>query len=416
MSNGLMNRQYVGARYVPKIMGEWNKALQYEALSVVTYMGNSFTSKVPVPANVEISNTDYWINSANYNAQVEEYRKETENVAKELNKRVEEYRKETENVAIELNKITDRINKSEFYPLIIGDSYNTGGIASPTWGEIFQTNMSLTDNVNSKNLGYASRGFIGYGDGDYLTELKRDLPKLTSDLKNKITSCIICGGANDCNANVTENKLTTAIKNTCEYITSILPNCKTFYIGFISRHLLVNNHFYIYRSMYQKVVNNLHYTWLNGMENALFDITHFKNDNLHPNELGMVDIGNALTQCIKTGYYDICTEWRDINYTLNSSLDVGGATNLIKERFNNGKCELMIMETNINNLGTSEIPFFTTNNMHYFRPQIYNNQEIIISILNNTSMCYFSTYSYRIRSQTANVVKIYNTLISLDIS
>lgn len=70
--NGLINRQYVGARYVPKIMGEWNKALQYEALSVVTYKGNSFTSKVPVPANVEITDGKYWVNTANYNAQVAE--------------------------------------------------------------------------------------------------------------------------------------------------------------------------------------------------------------------------------------------------------------------------------------------------------------------------------------------------------
>ena len=81
MSNGLINRQYVGARYVPKIMGEWNKALQYEALSVVTYMGNSFTSKVPVPANsIDINNTDYWVNTGNYNAQVESYREDVGNV------------------------------------------------------------------------------------------------------------------------------------------------------------------------------------------------------------------------------------------------------------------------------------------------------------------------------------------------
>lgn len=73
----LINRQYVGARYVPKIMGEWNKALQYEALSIVTHLGNSFTSKVPVPANIDITNTDYWLNTGNYNAQVEAYRKET---------------------------------------------------------------------------------------------------------------------------------------------------------------------------------------------------------------------------------------------------------------------------------------------------------------------------------------------------
>lgn len=74
--NELINRQYVGARYVPKIMGEWNKALRYEALSIVTFAGNSFTSKVPVPANIDITNEDYWVNTANYNAQIEAYRQE----------------------------------------------------------------------------------------------------------------------------------------------------------------------------------------------------------------------------------------------------------------------------------------------------------------------------------------------------
>ena len=85
MSNELINRQYVGARYVPKIMGEWNKALQYEALSVVTYMGNSFTSKVPVPANIEINNEDYWVNTGNYNAQVENYRQEINALSEKVN-------------------------------------------------------------------------------------------------------------------------------------------------------------------------------------------------------------------------------------------------------------------------------------------------------------------------------------------
>ena len=89
MSNGLINRQYVGARYVPKIMGEWNKALQYEALSVVTYKGNSFTSKVPVPANIEITNGDYWVNTGNYNAQIENYRNITEELYSKYSKSIE---------------------------------------------------------------------------------------------------------------------------------------------------------------------------------------------------------------------------------------------------------------------------------------------------------------------------------------
>lgn len=106
MSNELINRQYVGARYVPKIMGEWNKALQYEALSVVTYMGNSFTSKVPVPANVEIDNTDYWVNTGNYNAQVEEYRKETleaKQLANNTNTDLQTFKKNQTNTNNEIN-------------------------------------------------------------------------------------------------------------------------------------------------------------------------------------------------------------------------------------------------------------------------------------------------------------------------
>lgn len=86
--NGLINRQYVGARYVPKIMGEWNKALQYEALSIVTYKGNSFTSKIPVPSNIDINNTDYWVSTGNYNAQIENYRNITEELYAKYNKSI----------------------------------------------------------------------------------------------------------------------------------------------------------------------------------------------------------------------------------------------------------------------------------------------------------------------------------------
>lgn len=117
MSNELINRQYVGARYVPKIMGEWNKALQYEALSVVTYMGNSFTSKVPVPANVKIDNTDYWVNTGNYNAQVEEYRKEalaTKELANNTNSDLQTFKKNQTNTNTEfdnkINSTTSALN------------------------------------------------------------------------------------------------------------------------------------------------------------------------------------------------------------------------------------------------------------------------------------------------------------------
>ena len=69
---------YVGARYVPIFDGTWDKTKTYEPLVIVMYNGNSYTSKTYVPTNVDITNEDYWALTGNYNAQVEQYRKDVE--------------------------------------------------------------------------------------------------------------------------------------------------------------------------------------------------------------------------------------------------------------------------------------------------------------------------------------------------
>ncbi len=71
----MSTRQYIGARYVPKFASpiEWSNVTPYEALTIVTYLGNSYTSKKPVPANIDISNGEYWVLTGNYNAQLQEY-------------------------------------------------------------------------------------------------------------------------------------------------------------------------------------------------------------------------------------------------------------------------------------------------------------------------------------------------------
>ena len=71
-----MNR-YVGMRYVPIIVGEHSTERSYEALSIVTDAnGASYTSKRDVPIGIALSNTDYWVCTGNYNAQVDSYRAE----------------------------------------------------------------------------------------------------------------------------------------------------------------------------------------------------------------------------------------------------------------------------------------------------------------------------------------------------
>lgn len=110
MSYGLINRQYVGARYVPKIMGEWDKNIPYEALSIVTYKGSSFTSKIPVPAKVDIGDETYWVNTGNYNVQIEEYRKETleaKQLANNTNTDLQTFKKNQTNTNNEINNKID---------------------------------------------------------------------------------------------------------------------------------------------------------------------------------------------------------------------------------------------------------------------------------------------------------------------
>ena len=72
---------YVGHRYVPKIFGEWSNENTYEGLSIVTYQGDSYTSKKRVPVGVDILNEEYWVVTGNYNAQIENYRQDVRNLS-----------------------------------------------------------------------------------------------------------------------------------------------------------------------------------------------------------------------------------------------------------------------------------------------------------------------------------------------
>lgn len=71
-------KTYVGARYAPRFMGAWNKTNEYAALSVVYHDNQSYVSRKTVPAETEITNTEFWIRSSDWNAQVDEYRNQVD--------------------------------------------------------------------------------------------------------------------------------------------------------------------------------------------------------------------------------------------------------------------------------------------------------------------------------------------------
>lgn len=77
---------YVGARYVPKFADpiEWDTERGYESLTIVTYKGESYTSKCPVPPGIDINNERYWALTGAYNAQVEEYKNQVKDLSEQV--------------------------------------------------------------------------------------------------------------------------------------------------------------------------------------------------------------------------------------------------------------------------------------------------------------------------------------------
>lgn len=95
-------KKYIGARYAPQFMGAWDKSSEYAALSVVYANEQSYVSRKTVPANTEITNTEFWIKSADWNAQVTQY-----------NQNVEQYQANVERYNQNVETYTQAVN--QFY-------------------------------------------------------------------------------------------------------------------------------------------------------------------------------------------------------------------------------------------------------------------------------------------------------------
>lgn len=76
--------QYIGARYVPMFANpvNWSSEREYEPLTIVLCQGNSFTSMQYVPVGIDIANEEFWAQTGNYNAQIEQYRQEVREYSK----------------------------------------------------------------------------------------------------------------------------------------------------------------------------------------------------------------------------------------------------------------------------------------------------------------------------------------------
>ena len=113
--------QYVGARYVPLFANpaQWSSEREYEPLTIVLYQGNSFTSMQYVPVGIGITNEEFWAQTGNYNAQIEQYRQEVreytkkvatlENTQTQQGAAIETLKSTTENLGNSVNALNTKV-------------------------------------------------------------------------------------------------------------------------------------------------------------------------------------------------------------------------------------------------------------------------------------------------------------------
>lgn len=110
--------QYIGARYVPIFAEpiEWDSKRAYEALTIVLYQGNSFTTRQYTPAGIDINNEAFWAETGNFNAQIEQYRREVRgavDAAAEAKKVAADASAKAEKIAGDIVVETQRAEKAE---------------------------------------------------------------------------------------------------------------------------------------------------------------------------------------------------------------------------------------------------------------------------------------------------------------
>lgn len=233
-------REYIGARYVPLYVGDWDSTKNYEPLTIVTDAnGNSFTSIRDVPAGTPLSDRTYWIQTSSFSGAVEV-----------LSRRVSDVENNVETIDGNITAITDRIDGLEESITGFDDKINTvddrvdsilldnkklvciadsyGMRSTPNWCSLFESRFDAVTHAQSGTGFLTNPGF--------LTQLQSVVSGMSEDDKKSVTDVIVCGGWNDARElarGSTLQDLQNAIIAFCEYSRANLINAEI-HVGFIA--------------------------------------------------------------------------------------------------------------------------------------------------------------------------------------
>ena len=298
----MATRQYIGARYVPKVFNnngsnEWVSGIAYEALTIVTYLENSYTSVKPVPSTAGAPNIaiEYWACTGN-----------VQGIIGNLDDRMDAVEGEIDGINDDITAVNTKIDGVRKRKYIMGgDSYSITNFEHDGWIDIVNRYMGLTRGVNSFDARNAVTYYGGsFGAGTFLTQIQA-LYEDVIEKPEEITDICYFAGANEY-AQTSEN-INLGIKNFMDYAKVHFPNARVM-IGFIGNLATTTkadlNNIYRALDIYKKCgshgacyCTNIEYV------NQNFRNYH---DGIHPNDYST--IAAAIVTGIRSGSVDFVSQ------------------------------------------------------------------------------------------------------------
>lgn len=294
-------RQYIGARYTPKFMGEYDNTTAYEALSVVDNgMGTSYISKKPTPPNTPLTNTDYW---AVYGA--------SSGAIYDLQNRMTDAENDINDIEGDITDIQSDIadikRDIKGAVIVIGNSYVGLSHVADELKDCYEYAFEFH--------GGGGSGFVPYSmqSGTYGGALSTGIATLTENEKKDIKAVVFVSAMGDSRAlaevGTYTSDLETAIASILTTVSNNLPNCERICVTLAESRCVpsfTNNtwtNLFLLHRVFTRIFARtpMQYIGWSGF-NALMTAANFESDNYHPSALGGARIGHDIVKQMFGGF------------------------------------------------------------------------------------------------------------------
>lgn len=300
-------KQYIGARYVPKIATPyaWDINATYEPLTIVGYLGNSYTSKKTVPAGTQISNEEYWALTSMTSGDVEQLRQEVMDLSGEvagvdadiqkLNGQVSTINGEVQTLKTEVaqleNTVTDLVSRK--YWLVIGDSYM--GRGTTPLATLIKQYAEIDPNV-TVNVIYAGGGGFTRTDSSAFNAQLNSWYSGNTDNAKRVTDILVCGGAND---QLSVSTIVSSIRTFCSRARTLCPNAKVHIADMsLSYDPQYKNQIYNVFKFYKQGAGECGAGFVENLAYTMHWRPYLESDLVHPNNTGVLMLAQSIASYI----------------------------------------------------------------------------------------------------------------------